>query len=248
MNFIPIIIIPATIFLFERLFPHHKNLDNKISHAISNLSIAIINLFFTTVFYLLVNKKYSLGLLNIFAMSVYLELIVSVIVFDLWMYIWHRVNHKLRFFWIFHRAHHNDINMDSTSAWRFHPVEIILSSIFNIVVLIIIGIKFKYFILYKFLMQPVILFHHSNINLYEKYDSIIRLFIVTPNMHRVHHNRYWKETQTNFSTIFSFWDRLFKTFKKNDNTYNIEYGLNLFREKKWQSFLGFLLIPFKKGS
>ncbi len=100
-------------------------------------------------------------------------------------------------------------------------------------------------IIYEIFLQAVIIFHHSNVKLPEEWDRIFRTIIVTPNMHRVHHSKEWPETNSNYSSILSFWDRLNRTFRKRKDISTIQYGLRILRETKWQRFWGMLVTPFK---
>jgi sterol desaturase/sphingolipid hydroxylase (fatty acid hydroxylase superfamily) len=135
--------------------------------------------------------------------------------------------------------------MDITTALRFHPFEILLSSLFRLMIFILLGINLIHFIIYEISLQVVIQLHHSNISLPEKYDRLLRYMIVTPNMHRVHHSDEWRETNSNYSSIFSFWDRLWATYREREDTHTINLGLKILRENRWQRIIGMLLTPFR---
>ncbi len=173
--------------------------------------------------------------------------VLAILLFDLWMYLWHRANHRISFLWRFHRTHHSDTEMDSTSALRFHFGEIVFSSILRLLVIPLIGISYAELLIYEIILQPIIIFHHSNIALPEKIDRVLRAVIVTPNMHRVHHSQIQTETDSNYSSIFSWWDRLAGTFKRREDTKAIVFGLTYFRKPQWQSFLGMLRTPFSSS-
>ena len=154
------------------------------------------------------------------------------------------LNHNSKFLWRFHRAHHSDIEMDSTTAIRFHTGEIIMSSILKIPVFILIGINPLIVIIHEITLNILTIFHHSNINLPESIDRILRTVIVTPNMHRVHHSQVMEETNSNYTSIFSVWDRLFRTFRINNDTMSIKLGLKEFVDDKWQNLWGIIKTPF----
>ena len=201
---------------FEQLFKSQKD---RIRHITKNLGLGLFNALivsfvFSYATYLISSKSHT-----------YLNQITCFILFDLWMYLWHRANHIIPFLWHFHRLHHSDTKMDFSTALRFHPIEIIISSFLRLGVIALLGIQMQTLIIYEICLQVVILFHHSNVNLPEKYDRILRLFIVSPNMHRVHHSNITSETNSNYSSIFSFWDRLFKSFKQRKDPQNITYGI-----------------------
>src|SRR5215813_5385924 len=118
----------------------------------------------------------------------------AILLFDAWMYLWHRANHQLDFLWRFHRVHHSDPEMDVTTAIRFHAGEILISSALRLAVIPLLGITNRQLLVYEMLLLPVILFHHSNVLIPERLDAILRLVIVTPAIHRVHHSRLRAET------------------------------------------------------
>jgi len=142
----------------------------------------------------------------------------------------HNANHRVPFLWRFHRMHHTDMEMDSTSAIRFHTLEIVFSSCLRLAVAPLLGIEFTHLFVYEICLQPVIIFHHSNIAFPEKWDRILRALIVTPNMHRVHHSLETYETNSNYSSVFSVWDRLAGTFRKREDMATLTFGLKEFRE------------------
>ena len=240
----------GVIFILEFIFPFFKNYGNRIKHTLNNLGIAAINriviLPCITYFALWLDRfsQSFAGILSFFDHNV-IKLLIGIILFDLWMYFWHRLNHEVYFFWLFHRMHHTDPQMDSTTAVRFHPVEIIFSYGLNLIVLGLLGFDFNFLAIYNTVMVPVIIFHHSNIAFSEKWDNLLNRFIVMPRMHRVHHSVIMGETNSNYGTIFSFWDRLFKSFRMREDFQSITYGIGTFRKLKWQHIGGMLLLPFK---
>jgi sterol desaturase/sphingolipid hydroxylase (fatty acid hydroxylase superfamily) len=134
--------------------------------------------------------------------------------------------------------------MDTTTALRFHPGELILSTFIRMPVIVLIGMSFAEVILFETLLNIATLFHHSNLAIPEKWDRALRAVIVTPNMHRVHHSIEGIETNSNYTSLLSIWDRLFRSFKLRENTRTITLGLPEFRGAKWQELRGFLVTPF----
>jgi sterol desaturase/sphingolipid hydroxylase (fatty acid hydroxylase superfamily) len=173
------------------------------------------------------------------------RMIVVFLLFDVWMYYWHMANHRFSFFWLFHRTHHSDIEMDTTTALRFHPGELILSTFIRLPVLVLVGMSFGELALFEVMLNISTLFHHSNLALPERWDRLLRVLIVTPNMHRVHHSIVLAETNSNYTSILSLWDRLGGTFRMREDTRTITLGLESFREEKYQRLWGFLITPFK---
>lgn len=165
---------------------------------------------------------------------------------DAWSYTWHRINHEIPFLWRFHRVHHSDPNMDVTTANRFHIGEILFSSALRIPLIVLLGIYLWELVLYETLMFAVVQFHHSNMSIPEKTDRILRTVIVTPHMHRVHHSRWQPETDSNYSSLFSFWDRLARTFRLNPQPKNIQLGLDEFDREEDQTVRGMLKTPIQQ--
>lgn len=170
----------------------------------------------------------------------------AILLLDFWTYAWHRMNHEISFFWRFHSVHHSDNKMDVTTASRFHLGEIIFSSLFRIPLIALFGIYLWELLLYEIVMFTVVQFHHANIGFPEKYDRILRTIIVTPNMHRVHHSRWQPETDSNYSSLFSFWDRLAKTFRLNPDPAQIKLGLEELDREEDQTIRGMLKTPLKR--
>jgi len=169
--------------------------------------------------------------------------LIAILILDAWMYAWHRMNHEIPFFWRFHRVHHSDNKMDVTTASRFHIGEIFFSSVLRIPIILFFGIYLWELVLYEIIMFAVVQFHHANIKLPGKIDPLLRLIIVTPNMHRVHHSRWQPETDSNYSSLFSFWDRIARTFRINHTPEHIKLGLDEFDSEEHQSFKGILKTP-----
>ncbi len=240
------------IFLLEGLFPHYRGRAARIRHGLPHVLTALLNGLLTkfllagltagVITWAMTSLPASLRLLRP-ASSV--ELFFVFLLFDIWMYFWHRANHRIMFLWRFHRAHHADIDMDTTTALRFHPGELILSTVIRLPVVVLLGMTFGQLVLFETMLNLSTLFHHSNLALPEKWDRALRWVIVTPNMHRVHHSVERRETDSNFTSLLSVWDRLFGTFRMRGDTRTITLGLPEFREGKYQRLWGFLITPFR---
>jgi sterol desaturase/sphingolipid hydroxylase (fatty acid hydroxylase superfamily) len=135
--------------------------------------------------------------------------------------------------------------MDSTTALRFHPGEILFSTLLNAVVLALLGMSLAMLALYKAVMICVILLHHSNVRLPARWDSALRHVIVPPSMHRIHHSERRKETDSNYDTVFSFWDRLFGSFRTREHYEDIRFGTGTCDGADWQTPLRPLALPLK---
>lgn len=162
------------------------------------------------------------------------------------MYVWHVLNHKMPMLWRFHAVHHADRELDATSAVRFHTGEIVLSSTARLFVLPLLGISMPQLLLYEAVLLPVVLFHHSNFDIPPRLDAALRCVIPTPWMHWVHHSCLQPETDSNYGSLFSTWDRLFRTFRLREDPHQIELGLDGdSEERQWRTIHGMLARPFR---
>ena len=248
-----IIITLVVIFALEGLFPHYRRSQSRIKHAFPHILTAIMNgllmrfvLVGVTIIAIGWAESNPWGLMHMLSLSLNTETVIVFVLFDVWMYFWHIINPRVPFLWRFHRAHHSDIAMDTTTALRFHPGELVLSTFIRLPVVILIGMSFNQLVLFEVLLNLSTLFHHSNLAIPEKWDRILRVLIVTPNMHRVHHSVERTETNSNFTSLLSVWDRLNRTLKMREDTRTITTGLPLFREQQWQRLWGFLITPLSE--
>jgi sterol desaturase/sphingolipid hydroxylase (fatty acid hydroxylase superfamily) len=237
--------------LLETFFPLFKGWKNRARHISRNFSIVVVNnlvffalLSFATAFIFRTVEKHPIGIFNFLPLPTGVRIGFIIILFDLWMYFWHRWVHTSAFFWRFHRMHHSDHNMDASTALRFHPGEIVFSTILRWGVFLILGLTAADLLIYETIMLPVIFFQHSNFFLPEKGDKVLRQIIVTPWMHWVHHSHIFKETNSNYGTIFSGWDRLFATLRLRSDPEKIHYGLDEIQLPAWQTVAGMLKTPF----
>lgn len=240
----------VTLFALEGFLPFYPGREWRLVHASRNLGLAVASGVMGALLAPLLLATFRLGDERGWGLGPLLGLgsldgaVLSILLFDLWMYVWHRANHEIPFLWRFHRVHHTDTAMDCTTALRFHPGEILLSTLANLPVLLAIGMRFDVFVVYKTLMIAVILFHHSNLAVPERIDHGLRHLIVPPSMHRVHHSVIRAETDSNYGTIFSFWDRLFGSLRLRAENRSIRFGIGSFVTDRWQGPLRLMAIPF----
>ncbi len=221
----------------------------RVRHGLRNVAIGLVNAAVLTAGFsgLVVaavhwGVAHPIGILHGFSLPEWSRRLLGFLAFDLWMYLWHRANHGVAWLWRFHRVHHSDLAMDVTTALRFHAGEMVLSALLRLAVIPLLGITLGDLLLYELVLQPVIYFHHSNVALPERWDRRLRLLVVSPNMHRVHHSDIPSETNSNYASIFSFWDRLGRTHRRREVA-SIRYGLREFQEPRWQSLPGLMAMP-----
>jgi sterol desaturase/sphingolipid hydroxylase (fatty acid hydroxylase superfamily) len=188
----------------------------------------------------------DIGLFNLLPIPLILNVVLTLIIFDLLIYIQHVVTHKISFLWRIHRVHHTDLEVDVTTAIRFHPIEIVLSLLYKMIAVVLIGPVAFAIILYEIMLNGAALFTHSNILVNGKIDGLLRMVIVTPDMHRIHHSVVRKETDSNFGNILSLWDKLFKTYRAAPEAgYDkMQLGIDEFRDPHSGKIVQLLKIPF----
>jgi sterol desaturase/sphingolipid hydroxylase (fatty acid hydroxylase superfamily) len=213
-------------------FPLFRQAGDRARHGVLNLALglfnaAVISLAFAAAWLAVTHWSAAqrFGLLNVLDLSALQRTALAVFLLDAWTYGWHWLNHRVAFFWRFHRWHHADREMDVTTASRFHTGEIVLSSIFRMPVLALIGCSLGELAVYELLLFAVVQFHHANIAIPERLDRVLRLVIVTPALHKVHHSEVRAESDSNYSSLFSWWDRVFRTLRLVRDPRKIVFGV-----------------------
>jgi len=190
------------------------------------------------------------GLLNHFNWSFELKLIAAFVLLDLSIYFQHTLFHVIPVLWRIHRVHHADLDCDVTTGLRFHPIEILLSILIKMATIAVLGAPVLAVIAFEAVLNFMSMFTHSNINLGNSFEKVLRWFIVTPDMHRVHHSTQENETNSNFGFNISLWDRMFGTYiyRPLDGQQGLAIGLDHFREPRWQNFWGMISMPFENAN
>jgi len=244
----------VTFAILEAVLPKKRRTSVRRERWITNVSLAVIN---TLVIRLLgpiiaVNAAlYAMqngwGILNHINISSLFKLGIALVLLDLSIYIHHVLFHKWSFLWRFHKMHHTDRDIDVTTGIRFHPGEALISMLYKCVIILVLGPAVFAVILFEIILNGMALFNHANIRLPSSLDRIMRLFIVTPDMHRVHHSIRPDETDSNYGFSLSLWDRVFQTYKHHpqDGHEAMTIGLSEHQSDK-PSRLGWsLILPFK---
>lgn len=176
--------------------------------------------------------------------SVEASLVADILLLDLWTYFVHRAYHELPLLRRFHRVHHLDEHLDTTSAVRFHPGEVALSALFRMAPIALFAIPFGHVLVFETLLLTASLFHHSNVRIPERLERALALFIVTPLFHWVHHHAEPQDTNSNYSAVFCWWDRILGTRSKTARFRGMKIGLKDVADK---SAVGLMLAPFLMG-
>jgi sterol desaturase/sphingolipid hydroxylase (fatty acid hydroxylase superfamily) len=194
----------------------------------------------------LVAEKNGWGLLNVFQVPFWPAAVVSVVALDLVVYWQHVVFHHVPWLWRVHRMHHADVEMDVTTGLRFHPFEILLSLAIKIAAVLALGAPAAAVVVFEVLLNGTSMFNHSNVALPPRLDRFARWFVVTPQMHEIHHSVERPETDSNFGFNLPWWDRLFGTYREKAAAGdNVVIGLPAFRDASESKISRLLTQPFR---
>ncbi|WP_028865725.1 sterol desaturase family protein [Psychromonas aquimarina] len=239
----------------EFLFPLAKRKCSRLRQWSVNLSLAFIASLLLNILLPLLAvgaarsaSEHSIGLFNMIDISYATAVILALLMLDLLIYGQHLLMHKIPLLWSVHRMHHTEIGLDVSSAVRFHPVEIIISMLIKMLFVVIFGIPAAAVIIFEVLLNGLALFNHSNLKLPRTADKFLRKFIITPEVHWIHHSEAAKETNSNYGFNLIFWDKLFSTYRDKPA---VDYplmrqGLKEFGTEKPLSLYKLLILPFQK--
>ncbi len=245
----------GALWLLEGLVPMFEGRRRRTLHGAANVLLGVGNAAVAALVFAgatLVATEWaranSFGVLHWLGIGGAWAFAAGFVLLDLWQYLWHRLNHRVPFLWRFHAVHHADRELDATSGLRFHTGEIVLSSVARLAVLPLLGMTVAHMLVYEAALLPVIFFHHSNVRLSAEADRSLRWLLVTPWMHWVHHSNHQPETDSNYSSVFSFWDRLFGSFRLVRDPRRLTLGLDHKERREWATLPGMLAMPFRKGA
>ena len=235
----------------ERRHPLRREVEPKLRHGVRNLAVAGLaavalqlteNPIASRLSALVERRK--LGLLKLLRLPVWLETALALVLLDYSLYLWHVLTHKVPFLWRFHIVHHVDLDLDASTALRFHFGELALSAPWRAGQIVVIGISPLAFSIWQTLLLVSILFHHSNVRLPIETERRLNRLIVTPRMHGIHHSIVREETNSNWSSGLTVWDQLHNTLRLNVPQDEITIGVPAYREPEDVELLKTLAIPF----
>jgi sterol desaturase/sphingolipid hydroxylase (fatty acid hydroxylase superfamily) len=243
----------ALLFALERAFPLRKGTRSLLGRLMVNVAVSAFTFLAAAPLVqpaaqwaLHRSTDRPLGLVHLVTLPAWLELALSFLLMDLAFYYWHLANHRAPFLWRFHNVHHTDPELDVSTAFRFHFGEIALSSGFNIIQISLIGISPWGFAIYQLAFQAEVLFHHSNLRLPIRFERFLNKLVVTPRMHGIHHSQVHRENNSNFGTVFPWWDRLHRTLGLNIPQSEITIGIPGYSLPEDNTVPNALLMPFRK--
>jgi sterol desaturase/sphingolipid hydroxylase (fatty acid hydroxylase superfamily) len=237
----------------ELFAPRRRLTTSKSRRWFANLTIVALNPLSVALVYpvlpvgvALLASEQSWGLLNQLAWPYWLEVLIGVVVLDFAVYAQHILHHAIPALWRLHMMHHADLDIDMTTGLRFHPIEIIVSMAIKLSAVAALGAPPLAVVIFEVALNATSMFNHSNIRLPENLDRVLRLLVVTPDMHRVHHSVVIRETNSNYGFNLPWWDWLLGTYKAQPAKGHTDMviGLSQFRDPQKLSLPRLLILPF----
>lgn len=251
LRFAIFIVVLALLLAAERVWPRRR-VDRALRRWPANFGLVVVDSLLLrlvlgagAVGVALWAEQQSFGLLHRLALPGWLAGALALLALDLLIYFQHRLFHAVPLLWRLHRVHHSDLAFDATTALRFHPAEILLSMLVKMGAVALLGAPAWAVVVFEVVLNGAAMFNHANLALPQRLDRALRLVVVTPDMHRVHHSIHRDETDSNFGFSVPWWDRLFGTYRAQprDGHENMAIGIERFREARDQRLLRLLLQP-----
>jgi len=239
--------------LWEWIAPRRPYLTSKKRRWFANLGIVIIDslalrliLPVTAVYIASLNESSGGGFLNQSGLPHWLAVVIGVMLLDFIIYLQHAMFHAFPIFWRLHMMHHTDLDFDTTTGVRFHPLEVLLSMGIKVGAVFVLGIPALAVVLFEIILNATSLFNHGNVRLPQPIDQALRFFVVTPEMHRIHHSVVIRETNSNFGFNLPWWDRLLATYRAQPAAGHegMTIGLSHFRDPGELTLPRLLVLPF----
>lgn len=251
---IPVLVSVFIILYFvQQKFPLRKKVQSIWKRSIINNVISIPSflllrfMFLPVMIWLTIrNESWHFGLNYLYKLPVWIEFAIAFLIFDYTNYLWHILNHRIPLLWRFHLVHHTDLDLDVHTAIRFHFGELIGSLFFRGTFVLLSGASPLVVVIYEIIFEGATLFHHSNTKLPLPFEKGLNKLIVTPRMHGIHHSEIKEETDSNFSVIFSFWDRIHQTIRLQIHQDMVKIGMPSYKKENELTIFNLLMLPFKK--
>jgi sterol desaturase/sphingolipid hydroxylase (fatty acid hydroxylase superfamily) len=243
--------------IWEIVAPRRALTDSKRRRWVTNLSLVVIDTavvrFFLPILPVgmsIMARERGWGILNIIILPSWIKIILALVALDFVIYLQHLLFHFLPILWRLHRMHHTDLDIDVTTGNRFHPVEILISMGIKLAAVALLGAPALVVVIFEVALNATSQFNHGNIRIPEALDRWLRLVVVTPDMHRVHHSIIPRETNSNFGFNLSWWDRLLSTYRAQPEQghMTMTIGLKEFRDPAMLTLPRLLVQPLVRGS
>lgn len=241
-------------FLLELIMPYRPSTVSKFKRWLINLGMTAFNrvvlmLLFSTAAVQTASyvTRNDIGVLNLLSLPGWLKVLTTLVFMDFTLYVWHFLNHEMPFLWRFHRVHHTDLNMDVSTATRFHLGELAISSVIRISLIYFLGADLLGIVVFESALLLCAQFHHSSLRVPVWFERIFWILFVPPSMHRIHHSVVIKERNTNYGTIFSVWDRFLGTMHDDVDQVRIRIGVGAYPDEKKLGLGRLLVMPFTQS-
>ena len=244
----------ALMAVWELIAPRRRQVVPRGRRWPANLAIVALDVILVRVLYptgavalAMLGEAKGFGLLNAYAVPMWLAVPLAVVLLDLVIYLQHVLFHAVPVLWRLHRMHHADLEFDVTTGARFHPIEILASMAIKLTVVAALGAPAVAVLIFEVALNATAMFNHSNVRLPAMADRTLRWLVVTPDMHRVHHSIVVRETNSNFGFNLSWWDRLFGTYRDQPAAGHeaMTIGIEQFRDVSEQRLDRMLTQPFR---
>ncbi|MCE2029441.1 sterol desaturase family protein [Sessilibacter corallicola] len=243
--------------LWELLAPARKPVIAKATRWFNNLGLVVLDTILLRFLFpaaavglAVIAQEQNAGLLNNVELPLIATTLIAIVLLDLVIYLQHVMFHALPILWRLHQVHHADLDYDVTTGTRFHPIEIVISMFVKAGAIFLIGPPVVAVILFEIVLNACAMFNHGNVRLPLWLDKIIRVIIVTPDMHRVHHSTIINEANSNFGFSLSIWDKLFGTYRAQPKLGHddMEIGVSYAKDPKQVTWIsGLLTMPFRSN-
>ena len=237
----------------ETIYPRRSLTTSKSGRWFANVGIIFLNTVFIRLLFsagavgvALFVSEHNWGIFHSFTIPYWLAVILTVIIMDFVIYLQHVMFHAVPTLWRLHMMHHADMDIDVTTGTRFHPIEMMLSMLIKASAIIVLGAPALGVIIFEIILNGTAMFNHGNVKLPIDLDAVLRLFVVTPDMHRVHHSVFPVETNSNFGFCLPWWDRLMGTYRAQPmkGHSGMTIGLHQFRHPESLGLINLLKMPF----
>lgn len=242
----------VSLFLLERALPLRRSKERLLPRLVVNVVVSAAAFAAAAALVqpasaamLAFTEQRSFGLLPLAGLGGAFELVAGFLLLDLSFYYWHVANHRIAFLWRFHNVHHIDPDLDVSTAFRFHFVEVGLSAGFRAVQVALIGPSLPVYVIYEIAFQLGTLFHHSNIRLPPLFERALNSVLVTPRMHGIHHSDVREENNSNFGVVFAWWDWLHGTLRLNVPQAKVMIGIPAYSRPDDNRVLRCFAMPFR---
>lgn len=240
--------------ILEFILPYRPSSISKAKRWIINLLIVgFNNIFIYLIFSAAIAATLSHvelhrgGVLNMLHTPYWLKVLITIVFLDFIQYVWHLLNHEMPLLWRFHRVHHCDLNMDVSTATRFHIGELVISSVIRISLIFSLGADLLILVIFDSISVFSTQFHHSSLKVPKWFETLFWILFVPPSMHRIHHSVVIKERDSNYGVIFSLWDRILGTLTTRTDQDKIKIGVGAYQRQEKLNIHHLLLMPFTRA-